>query len=108
MKKSSVAHLSVLFCPYVIRKATAHVEKNVLNMCHQAQKFFRGIFVGIPHHQKGYLVDVPITSKLISSYDVVFYECFFCALVYTSRPYEEEMYMRPAVTYTFYDTSLRE
>ena len=36
--KSSVSHLRVLFCPYVVQKATAHVETNMLNMRHQAQK----------------------------------------------------------------------
>ena len=51
-KKASVSYLRVLFCPCVVRKATAHVEKKTLNMRHQAQKRFRGIFVGIPKHQK--------------------------------------------------------
>ena len=46
--KPSVSHLRVLFCPCVVQKATAHVETKMLNMCHQAQKGFRGIFVGIP------------------------------------------------------------
>ena len=72
-KKPSVSHLRVLFCPCVVRKATARIEKKALNMCHQAQKGFRGIFVGIPQHQKGYLVYIPGTGKIISSYDVVFY-----------------------------------
>ena len=48
----SVSHLRVLFCPCVVRKATAHVETKMLNMRHQAQKGFRGIFVSIPEHQK--------------------------------------------------------
>ena len=43
--KPSVSHLRVLFCPCVVRKATAHVETKTLNMCHQAQKVFRIIFV---------------------------------------------------------------
>ena len=34
--KPSVSHLRVLFCPCVVRKATAHVETKTLNMCHQA------------------------------------------------------------------------
>ena len=34
--KPSVSHLSVLFCPCVVRKATAHVETKALNMHHQA------------------------------------------------------------------------
>ena len=38
--KTSVSHLCVLFCPCDVRKATAHVDTNTLNMCHQAQKGF--------------------------------------------------------------------
>ena len=59
-------------------EATAHIETNTLNMRHQAQKGFRGIFVGIPQHQKGYLVYVPSTRKVISSIDVRFDESFVC------------------------------
>ena len=50
--KPSVSHLRVLFCPCVVRKATAHVETKALNMRHQAQEGFLGIFVSIPEHQK--------------------------------------------------------
>ena len=53
--KPSVSHLRVLFCPCVVRKSTAKVETRTLNMLHQAQKGFHGIFVGIPDHQKEYL-----------------------------------------------------
>ena len=95
------------FCPCVVQKATAHVETNTLNMRHQAQKGFCGIFVGISEHQKVYLVYVPSTRKIISSYDVVFEKSFSSALAYTSRPYSEAMEMRPEVTYTLYATSSR-
>ena len=64
--------------------------------------------MGIPQHQKGYLVYVPSTRKVILSYDVVFDESFSSALSYTSQPYAEEMAMRPAVTYTLYATSSKE
>ena len=70
--KPSVSHLRVLFFPCVVRTATAHVDTKTLNMCHQAQKGFRGIFVRIPEHQKGYLVYVPSTMNIIYSYNVVF------------------------------------
>ena len=50
--KPSVSHLRVLFCPCVVQKDMAHVDTKTLNMRHQAQKGFRGIFVGIPEHQK--------------------------------------------------------
>ena len=86
----------------------AYVDTKTLNMRHQAQKGFRGIFVGIPEHQKGYLVYVPSTRKIISSYDVVFDKSFSCALAYKSRPYSEAMTMRPVVTYTPYATSSKE
>ena len=46
--KPSVSHLRVLFFPCVVCKDTAHVETKTLNMRHQAQTGFRGIFVGIP------------------------------------------------------------
>ena len=46
--KSSVSHLRVLVCPCVVRKAAAHIDTKALNMRHQAQKGFCGIFVGIP------------------------------------------------------------
>ena len=106
--KPSVSHLRVLFCPCVVRKYTAHVGTKALNMCHQAKKGFHGIFVGIPQHQKGYLVYVPSTRKIISSYDVVFDEKHSSALAYTSQPYSEAMAMRLDVTYTPCATSSRE
>ena len=77
-------------------------------MRHQAQKDFLGIFVGVPQHQKGYLVYVPSTRKVISSYDVKFDESFVSALSYSSRSYAEAMAIRPAVTYTPYATSSKE
>ena len=49
-RKPSVSDLCVLFFPYVVRKATAHVATKSLNMCHQVQEGFCGIFVGIPQH----------------------------------------------------------
>ena len=39
--KPSVSHLRVLFCPCVVRKATAHAGTKALYMCHQAQKGLR-------------------------------------------------------------------
>ena len=82
--KPSVSHLQMLFYQCVVQKATAHVETKTLNMRHQAQKGFRGIFVGIPEHQKGYLVYVPRTRKIIPSYDVVFDEKKSIELTYMS------------------------
>ena len=76
-------------------------------MLHQAQKGFCGIFVGIPQHQKGYLVYVPSTRNIISSYDVVF-DDFSSMLSYTSKPYADTMDMHPDVLYTPYSKSPKE
>ena len=103
--KPLVSHLRVLFCSCVVRKATAHVDKKALNMRHQAQNGFHGIFVGITQHQKEYLVYVPSTRNIISSYYVVFDESFSSALAYTSQPYEEAMAVRQAVSCTACATS---
>ena len=43
--KPLVSHLHVVFCLCVVQKTTAHVDKNALNMRHQAQKGFHGIFI---------------------------------------------------------------
>ena len=77
--KPAVSHLGVLFCPCVVRKATAHIGTKALNMHHQAQNGFCGMFVGIPQHQKGYLVYVSHTQNIISSYNVVFDVIDYCA-----------------------------
>ena len=92
---------------FIVRKTTAHVGKKALNMCHQSRKGYCSIYVGIPQHRKVYLVYVPSTKKIISSYDVVFDESLSSALAYTSQPYPEAMVMLPAVTYTPCATSLR-
>ena len=62
--KPSVSLLRMLFCTCVVRKATAHVETKTFNMRHQAQKGFRGIFVGIPEYQKGHLVYIRSTINV--------------------------------------------
>ena len=106
--KPLVSHLHVLFFPCVVQKAMAEVETKTLNMRHQAQKRFCGIFVGIPQHQKGYFVYVTSTRKVILSYDVVFDEKYSSVLSYTSQPYMEAIAMCHAVTYTPYATSSKE
>ena len=76
-------------------------------MRHQAQKGFRGIFIGIPQHQKRYLVYVPRKIKIVSSYEVVFDENLSSVLVYTSQQYAEAMDVRPDVSCIPYATYSR-
>ena len=76
-------------------------------MRHQAQNCFCGFFVGIPQYQKGCLVYIPGTRKIIYSYDVVYGEIFYSTLAYTPQPFAKAMAMRMAVSYTPYATSPR-
>ena len=91
--KPSVSNLLVLSCPCVVLKSTSHVDTNALNICHQSQKGFCGIFVGIPQHQKGYLIYIPSTQKNSFSHDAVFDETFSSALAYISCTYSEALDM---------------
>ena len=67
-----------------------------------------GIFVGIPQHQKGYLVFIPSTRKIVSSYEIIFDETCSIGLAYTARPYSEALAMRLVVLYITYATSFHE
>ena len=95
----------MLFWPYFVQKSTSHVGTKALNIHHQVKMGFHGISIGNPQHQKRCLIYVPHTRKIISSYDVVFGDIFYSALVYTSQPYAEDMAMWLAVTYMPYATS---
>ena len=59
--KARIGHIRTLFCPVIVKKLTAQHKGKSLNMRHQPQKGFRGIFVGIPDNQAGYDVYVPAT-----------------------------------------------
>ena len=45
--KPTESNLHLLFCTYVVQKETANVGIKALNMLHQPQKCFCGIFVEI-------------------------------------------------------------
>ena len=77
-------------------------------MRHKSQNFLRGIFVRIPQHQKGSLIYIPSTRKIVSSYEFVFDETFSSALAYTSHPYSEALAMQASVSYIPYATSSHE
>ena len=68
--KPTISHLRVLSCAFVVRKATTHVGTKALNMCHQAQKGFCGICVGITHNKKRVSFLCTTQMKIVSLYDV--------------------------------------
>ena len=89
-------------------KANFYVGTKAVNMRHQVQTRFRGTFVVIPQHQKGYLVYVPQKRKIVSSHDVIIDESFYSALEKMLQPYIEAMAMQPEVLYIQYSTSSKE
>ena len=63
--KPSVSNPCVLFFACVVLKETSHADTKTINIRHQSQNCFCGIFLGIPQHQKGYLIHVPSTPKIV-------------------------------------------
>ena len=107
-EKPPVRHLITLFCPVIVKKHTAMKDKKMVNMRHQAQKGYRGIFVGMPENQEGYLCYVPSIRDTVTSYDVLFDETFASALAYSEKPYHDAMSMRPGVSFIPCVTDTRE
>ena len=106
--KTSSTKPTFSFFPCVVQKLTAHVDTKELDILHYPQKGFRGIFIGIPQHQKGYLIYVPSTRKIVSSHDVVFDEIFSSELAYISHTFSEEISALSEVLYILYDKSSNE
>ena len=42
--KNEISHLCLLFCLCAMQKSTAHLGKKALNICHQEQRGFLGIY----------------------------------------------------------------
>ena len=72
----------VFIFSFVLQKATSRIDTKELNIFHQSEKGFGGIFVGIPQYQKGNLIYVPGTQKIFYSHDVAF-EKVFLVCMYT-------------------------
>ena len=85
-KKFSIKLTCFIFL-CVLRKATEHVETKALSIRHQSQKGFHGILFGIPQHQKGCLIYVPITWKIVSSREIVLDETVSSELAYIPHQY---------------------
>ena len=90
-EKPPVRHLRTLFCPVIVKKHTAMKDKKMVNMRHQAQKGYRGIFVGMPENQEGYLCYVLSICNMVTSYDMLFDKTFLSALAYSEKPYHDMM-----------------
>ena len=99
--KPLVSNLFVLLCPCVVQKSTAYVETKVLNMRHQSQKGFGGIFVGITQHQKEYLIYIPITEIIVSSREVIFDNKKICYIsIHITSEFRGTFYVTRSIIYS--------
>ena len=92
-EKPCISDFRVFGCPVVVKKYVARIDGNATS--NQTQRGIRGIFIGFPRNQKGFLVFVPSTRQIVVSGDVVFDETFYCAIATTWRPFHDSLALRP-------------
>jgi len=80
-KKPTISHLRVFGCPVVAKRSALSIEG--LTTQHCTEKGIRGIFIGIPSNQKGYLIYLPGSHTIACSGDVTFDETFYSAIAST-------------------------
>ena len=95
--KPTVLHFRVFGCPVVIKKHMAVVDGKPLQK--QTQRGVRGIFIGLPPNQKGYLIFIPQTRPIVVSGDVAFDESFYSAIATTWRPFHDALALRPLASH---------
>ena len=85
--KPRVASFRVFGCPCIVRvQSRKHLKtKSVLHPRNIVQRGVRGVHVGFPYFQAGWLVYIPIVGKLVVSADVAFDELFHSTLAYNER-----------------------
>lgn len=65
----------------------------------QTERGTRGIFVGFPSNQKGYLIFSPNSKQLLVSDDVIFDESFQAAIATTWQQYQDSLTLQPVISY---------
>ncbi len=92
--KPLVLHLCVFGCPAVAKRSVISVEGLSTTLC--TEKGTRGIFIGLPSNQKGYLIFLPGSRTIACSGDLSFDETFYSTVVTTWRCFEERFALKPA------------
>jgi hypothetical protein len=95
-KKPLISHLRVFGCPAVAKQSVISVEG--LSTQHFTEKGIRGVFIGIPLHQNGYLIYLPGSRTIACLGNVSFDEAFYSAVVTTWLRFEEGIALKPYST----------
>jgi transposase InsO family protein len=93
-KRPSIGRYKVFGCPCVVKVYTrASIDSNAnartLDNKNLVQRGVRGIFVGFPINQAGYLTWIPTSGHLLASVDVQFDEDFTSPLAYPDRIFHD-------------------
>ena len=94
-EKPRIGHFRVFGCPAFARKWTITTQdgKRVTNKTSQCS--VKGIFIGLPSNQQGYLIYMPQSNRIAVSMDVSFDEAFTSAIVLTWTPFQDAIRLRP-------------
>ena len=98
-KEPNVRRYRVFGCPAickVYRRRSS--DSSILNSKNIVQRGVRGVFVGFPHNQAGWLVFVPSSRHLLTSADVRFDEDFKSVIGLPNRIYHDSLPTNPDPT----------
>ena len=85
-------------CPVVTKKYTITTNTGTVNKNTTSQKGIRGIFIGFPPDQQGWLIYLPGSRRIAVSNDVTFDENFETSLSYQDKPFSDALPLRPVHT----------
>jgi hypothetical protein len=91
--KPLISQYRVFGCPVVARRWVVTVDGR--ETIHCTEKGIRGIFVGFPPNQKGYLIYLPGSRTIAVSGDVMFDETFYSAIATTWHRFEDGIPLQP-------------
>ena len=92
--KPTISHFCVFGCPAVAKRSVIYVEG--LSTQHCTETGLRGVFIGVPFNQKGYLIYLPGSRNIACSGDAIFDETFYSAVATTWRRFEEGIDLKPS------------
>jgi hypothetical protein len=96
-RKLLISHFRVFGCPVVAKKWTVQIDGKRKD--NNAQCGIRGVFIGFPANQKGYLLYIPSSWQIVVSGDVAFDETFYSAIVTTWKPFHDSLVLHPTASF---------
>jgi len=91
--KPTISQYRVFGCPVVAKRWVVSIDGR--ETIHCTEKGIRGIFIGFPPNQKGYLIFLPGSRTIAVSGDVMFDETFYSAIATTWRRFEDGIALQP-------------